>query len=65
MITDIPVLVALSQLRVRNKKRQQIRDENLCQMMLKLSVRQSRDYSWNDANVRDGVKTIGEEGEKK
>ena len=33
-------------------------------MMLKLSVKQSRDYSWDDANVRDGVKTKGEEGGK-
>ncbi len=33
-------------------------------MMLKLSVRQSRDYSWNDANVRDGVKKQkGKKGE--
>lgn len=46
MITDIPVLVALSQLRVRHKKRHKknIRAENLCQMMLRISVKQSRDY---------------------
>lgn len=35
---------------------------NVCQAMLKLFVKRSRDFSWNNANVRDNVKTKGGEG---
>ena len=48
------MLVALSLLREGYNKNYIF---NICQTMFKLSVEQSGDFSWNNASVRDDVKT--------